>query len=65
MTDCSFPNWLGNTQRRMVNIETKGEDTFLTLRPEGETVVMGRQQTSQLVWRRLPENHAERPDDKE
>ena len=65
MTNCNFPNWLGNTQRRMVNIETKGEDTFLTLGPEGETVIMGRPQTSQLVWRRLPENHAARPDDKE
>ncbi|KAB5559821.1 Lipocalin-like domain-containing protein, partial [Coniochaeta sp. 2T2.1] len=61
MSRSSFPNWLGNTQRRMVKIEKKGDDDFLTLGPEGETIVMGELRTTQLVWRRLPVNHAARP----
>lgn len=62
MTNSSFPNWLGNTQRRLVKISSDGNDQFLTLGPEGETVVAGKKQTSQLVWRRLPDNHAKRPE---
>ena len=61
MTNCTFPDWLGNTQRRLVKITKGGEDDYLTLGPEGETVVMGEMRTTELVWRRLPENHARRP----
>ena len=59
-TNSSFPNWLGNTQRRLVKITKEGDDQYLTLGPEGESIVMGEMRTMQLVWRRLPENHATR-----
>ena len=60
MTNSSFPNWLGNTQRRLVKIIKEGDDQYLTLALEGETTVMGEMRTLQLVWRRLPENYATR-----
>lgn len=62
MTNSSFPNWLGNTQTRLVKITADGDDQYLTLGPESETVVMGKKQISQLVWRRLPDNYSKRPD---
>ncbi|KAL8718079.1 MAG: hypothetical protein Q9225_004750 [Loekoesia sp. 1 TL-2023] len=61
MTNSSFPNWLGNTSRRLVKISTEGDDQYLTLGPENEIEVMGEMRTSQLVWRRLPDNYAARP----
>ncbi|MCJ1324751.1 hypothetical protein MMC10_001413 [Thelotrema lepadinum] len=61
MTNCSFPNWLGNTQRRLVNIRKKGDEQYLTLGPEGEMPIMGKNRVAQLVWRKLPENHATAP----
>ncbi|KAL9121628.1 MAG: hypothetical protein Q9187_001820 [Circinaria calcarea] len=60
MSNCSFPNWLGNTQRRLIKIAKEGEDDYLTLGPEGETMIMGKIRTVRLVWRRLSENHAVR-----
>lgn len=61
MTNCSFPNWLANTQRRMVKIYQEGDETFLTLGPESETVVMGEKRVSELLWRRLPDNYVKNP----
>ena len=53
MTNSSFPNCLGNTQRRLVKMTEEGDDQCLTLAPEGETIVMGEMRTVQLVWRRF------------
>ena len=61
MTNSSFPNWLGNTQRRRVSIEEKGDEQYLTLAPEGEVLNMGEKRTARLVWRKLPENYADAP----
>ena len=61
MTNSSFPNWMGNTQRRLVKIEEKGDEQYLTLAPVGEFLFMGEIRTTRLVWRKLPENHALAP----
>jgi len=56
MTNCSFPNWMGNTQRRIVGITKEGGNKFLTLGPEGATLVMGEMRVITLKWRRLEGN---------
>lgn len=61
MTNCSFPNWLGNTQRRLVSITEEGSEKHLTLGPESATVIMGELRITQLRWRRLKENHDSTP----
>ena len=61
MTNCSFPNWLNDTQRRIVNITKEGDDTYLTLGPEGAAIVMGERRVLQLKWRRLGDNQASAP----
>ena len=61
MTNCSFPNWMGNTQRRMVSITKEGGNTFLTLGPEGAIMVMGEMRVITLKWRRLKDNQASVP----
>lgn len=58
MSTCSFPNWLGNTQRRLVKITKEAEDVYLTLGAEGEIMIMNEMRTPRLIWRRLPENRA-------
>jgi hypothetical protein len=47
-----FPNWLGQTQPRVVKIE--GDMLYLS----SETPIMsgGKKVNSQLVWRRAPAN---------
>lgn len=61
MSNCSFPNWLGNTQRRMVKITEEGGDKYLTLAPEGAIEVDGEQRVPTLKWRRLPDNQSSSP----
>lgn len=48
MSNCGFPNWLDNTQRRLVRIAKDGDDEFLTLSAESEIIVMGEMRTTQL-----------------
>ncbi|KAK4960511.1 hypothetical protein LTR10_003407 [Elasticomyces elasticus] len=57
----SFPNWLGNVQRRIMKLSVEGGEQFLTLGPEKAVEVMGEVRMTRLVWRRLPDNLAERP----
>ncbi|KAK4888171.1 hypothetical protein LTR27_012900 [Elasticomyces elasticus] len=57
----SFPNWLGNVQRRIMKLSADGGEQFLTLGPEKAVEVMGEMRMTRLVWRRLPDNLAERP----
>lgn len=58
MTNCSFPNWMGNLQRRIVGIAKEGDDMFRTLGSEGATLVMGEMRVIILRWRRLEGNYA-------
>ncbi|KAK3631651.1 hypothetical protein LTR56_016758 [Elasticomyces elasticus] len=57
----SFPNWLGNVQRRIMKLSEEGGEQFLALGPEKAVEVMGEVRMTRLVWRRLPDNLAERP----
>ena len=61
MTDCSFPNWLGNTQRRLVKITEEGGEKYLTLGPESASHVLGAMRDAKLKWRRLADNQASKP----
>ena len=61
MTDCSFPHWLGSTQRRLVKITEDGGQKFLTLGPESVSRVLGAMRNTQLKWRRLADNHVSKP----
>ena len=61
MTNCSFPSWLGNTQRRLVKIMEEGGEKYLTLGPESASTIMGEQRITQLKWRRLDDNQASQP----
>jgi 3-hydroxyacyl-CoA dehydrogenase len=61
MTNSSFPNWLGNTQRRLMQIIEEGGDRFLTLGPEAASLVEGEMRVAQLRWRRLQDNQASAP----
>lgn len=61
ITDCSFPNWLGNTQRRLVKITEEGGEKYLTLGPESASRVLGAMRDTQLKWRRLADNQASKP----
>jgi hypothetical protein len=61
MTNSSFPNWLGNTQRRLMQITEEGGDRFLTLGPEAASLVEGEMRVAQLRWRRLQDNQASAP----
>ena len=61
MTDCSFPNWLGNTQRRLVKITEEGGERYLTLRPESAFRLLGAMRYTRLKWRRLADNQASKP----
>ena len=62
MRNCSFPNWLGDIQRRTVKIEEEEHgEKVLVLGPEAPVLVDGEKRMTRLAWRRLPDNHAERP----
>jgi len=52
MSVCSFPNWLGNVQKRTA----KMEDGVLTLSTDGPITLMGRTVIPILQWRRQPVN---------
>jgi len=52
MSVCSFPNWLGNVQKRTA----KMEDGVLTLTTDGPITLMGRTVIPVLRWRRQPVN---------
>lgn len=56
MTNSSFPNWLGHTDRGLVKISEKNGDKYLTLGPENASVLAGEMRIAQLKWRRLPDN---------
>ena len=58
MSNSSFPNWFGNTQRRVVSISDDGDGEYLTLGPEAPAMVLGEMRMAQLAWRRLPDNCA-------
>jgi hypothetical protein len=63
MTLSLLPNWVGNTQRRVVRFE-KGKvegDVLLVLGPEAPVEIMGERRMSRLVWRRLEDNLASHP----
>lgn len=61
MTNCSFPNWLENTQRRIVKITDEGGERFLTLAPDAASMIEGKMRIAQLKWRRLRDNYASTP----
>ena len=61
MTNFSFPNWLDDTQQRIVTITEKGDEKYLTLGPESAAMVMGEMRLMQLGWRRLADNQASIP----
>jgi len=58
MSVSSFPNWLGNTQRRLVKITEENGDKYLNLAPDGAIDVGGEKRVPNLKWRRLPDNQA-------
>ncbi|KAK3064883.1 hypothetical protein LTS18_003046 [Coniosporium uncinatum] len=58
ITDCSFPNWPGNTQRRMVKILEENGDKCLILAPDSSIDIGREKRIPVLKWRRLPDNQA-------
>ncbi|KAI4215914.1 MAG: hypothetical protein LQ351_001902 [Letrouitia transgressa] len=61
MTNCTFPNWLGKSQRRTVVLSEEGAEKYITLGPESAVMIMGEMRVPQLKWRRLPNNQALHP----
>jgi hypothetical protein len=61
MTLSLLPNWLGNTQRRLMKISKEGDDIYLTLGPEAPVEIMGEKRMSKLIWRRSPDNLVSHP----
>ena len=54
----SYADWLGNTQRRLVELSEEGGKEFLTVRPEGPMKLDGVTRNFAIKWRRLPKNLA-------
>ena len=61
MQVCSYPDWLGNTQRRMMTFTEEGGQKYLTLGPEKASRVGDKNRLSELKWRRMEKNHAAGP----
>ncbi|KAL9610655.1 MAG: hypothetical protein Q9167_004664 [Letrouitia subvulpina] len=62
ITNCTFPNWLGKTQRRTVVFSEEGAEKYITLGPESPVMILGEMRIPQLKWRRLKDNQALGPD---
>ena len=59
---CSnFPNWMGDTQRRVMSMDERDGDVYLTLGGERPVEVKGEARMTALVWRKLPDNLASKP----
>ncbi|KAL9032281.1 MAG: hypothetical protein Q9214_008032, partial [Letrouitia sp. 1 TL-2023] len=58
MTNCTFPNWLGKSQRRTVVFTEEGAEKYITLGPESAVMILGEMRIPQLKWRRLRNNQA-------
>ena len=61
MQVCSYPDWLGNTQRRLMKFTEEDGRKYLTLGPESASKVGDTNRLSELKWARLKENHASSP----
>jgi Lipocalin-like domain len=61
MTVSLVPNWVGQVQKRVVEITEEGGEKFLILAPEKAAMTRGEVRVVQIKWRRLPENHASSP----
>ncbi|KAI4161795.1 MAG: hypothetical protein LQ342_004628 [Letrouitia transgressa] len=61
MTNCTFPNWLGKSQRRTVALSEEGAEKYITLGPESAVMILGEMRIPQLKWRRLRNNQTLRP----
>lgn len=55
MRNCSFPDWMGNTQRRLFEFEEREGERYLTLETEGTIKVGGEERVARLTWRKLEE----------
>jgi hypothetical protein len=56
MKNCSLPNWLGDTQVRVATMGEEDGERFLTLRPDGASLIMGEIRIAELRWRRVKDN---------
>jgi len=52
MSISTFPNWTGQTQRRVAKL--KGDELILS--PERPIEIFGEMRHSLLIWRRMPDN---------
>ena len=53
MTVCNYPDWVGETQRRLFTLKKDGEKLLLQLAPDADMDINGEKSIVRITWRKL------------